>query len=152
MTRFRCSRGRSPRTMLSLVPPKALPTRSAGSPTEGTENTDDEIAAPFHLSPQSHTSSKSPRIQPASFRRSSPLASSLSPPPASSRPVPAFVPPCLPHFGVNPMNPTLLEAVHQGLSRSTLSLEALIIVRTLKGLIGCAFMYGILHELKKLIG
>ena len=50
------------------------------------------------------------------------------------------------------MNPTLLEAVHQGLSRSTLSIEALIIVRTLKGLIGCAFMYGILHELKKLIG
>ena len=50
------------------------------------------------------------------------------------------------------MNPTLLEAVHQGLSRSTLSIEALIIVRTLKGLIGCAFMYGIFHELKKLIG
>lgn len=49
------------------------------------------------------------------------------------------------------MNPTLLEAVHQGLSRSTLSTEALIIVKTLKGLISCAFMYGILHELKKLL-
>ena len=50
------------------------------------------------------------------------------------------------------MNPTLLEAAQNGLSRSTLSLEAVIIVRTLKGLISCAFMYGILHELKKLLG
>jgi len=49
------------------------------------------------------------------------------------------------------MNPTLIEAVHQGLSRSTLSLGAIIIVRTLKGLIGYAFMYGILYELKKLL-
>ena len=41
--------------------PKALPTRSAFLTAAGA---DDEIAAPSHLSPQSHTSSKSPRIQP----------------------------------------------------------------------------------------
>ncbi len=42
---FRCSRGRSPRIIPGDVPPKALPSRSAGWPTEFTENADEDVAA-----------------------------------------------------------------------------------------------------------
>jgi len=87
MKRFRCSRGRPPtprlrrarppRTIRGDIPPKAVRTRSAWSPTEFTENTDQ--AGQPRSDTKGHERTRS--------RLSSPLASGLSPL-ASYRPSP----------------------------------------------------------------
>ena len=51
----------------------------------------------------------------------------------------------------NSKYPMIFDATRNGLTSGHLSLEAVIIVKTLKGLIACGFIWGIFREVAKFL-